>query len=192
MTPYYFDLSTHIPFNKQDLVDVSCLNLLDSIDSDNFVQKDNYTTEVLNQDFLKYLEDKGVKVRKVVVWHWLASDPHIAHIDSGPDGDTVTAAINWTLTTGSQVNFYPAQESTHEVKYGNQDIPDWSTTNVGSYIPIDVQGEEPIAVWSSDGPCLINPAVPHMIVAKVPRISVSLQFEENIPFDELVEVFKNG
>jgi|AntDeeMinimDraft_6_1070357.scaffolds.fasta_scaffold00128_11 hypothetical protein len=192
MTPYYFELNNYIPFKKDELLDISLIKILENIDTDNFVRKDNYSVDIINQDFVAFLVERGIELRKVVVWHWLAKNPYIAHIDSGPDGDTITAAINWTLTKGSKVNFYEPQDLELEVKFGNQDLPDWSTSNVGSYIPINVKDVDPITAWSSEGPCLINPALPHMIVAETPRVAVSLQLKENIPFDELVKRFEHG
>jgi hypothetical protein len=192
MIPYYFELSNRIPFSKNELLNTNLIEMLDAIETDNFVQKDNYSVDIINPDFIEYLKAKGIEIRKVVVWHWLAKDPYIAHIDSGPDGDTITAAINWTLTKNSRVNFYEPQDADLEVKFGNQDLPDWSTSNVGSYIPINVKDVDPVTAWTSEGPCLINPALPHMIVADVPRIAVSLQLKENIPFNDLVERFDNG
>jgi hypothetical protein len=192
MTPYYFELKDYIPFKKEELLDIRLIEVLGTITTDNFVRKDNYAVSILNPKLIKFLEEKGIEIRKVVVWHWLAKDPYIAHIDSGPDGDTIAAAINWTLTSNSRVNFYEPQDMPLEVKFGNQALPDWNTENVGSYIPINVKDVEPVASWQSEGPCLINPALPHMIVAAEPRVAVSLQLKENIPFGQLVERFKNG
>lgn len=192
MIPYFYSLVNAIPYSTDYLIDLSKIKIIKDIDQDNFVRKDNYAPTVLSPDFLAYLESLGIKIRKVVVWHWLCKNPHLAHVDSGPNGDTITAAINWVISKPStQLNFYNISIRDPKVAFGDKlNNEEWHTENVGSYIPIIVNGLEPDAIWDTCEPHLINPTIPHMVVAKTPRITVSLQLQENIPFLDLVERFK--
>ena len=69
MTPYYFELNNYIPFKKDELLDISLIKILENIDTDNFVRKDNYSVDIINQDFVAFLVERGIELRKVVVWH---------------------------------------------------------------------------------------------------------------------------
>lgn len=191
MLPYYFSLLNYIPFERDSLVNLSKISMLHSVDHDNFVRKDNYPVEVLNHNFVNFLKDKNISIRKVVVWHWKCNNPNVAHIDSGPNGSGPTSAINWTIDSNNNscVNFYEFPIDNLSVKYANQALPNWIVENVSSYIPIDVSTKSPITVWNDQGPCLINPNKIHMVVAPSLRITVSLQFQDDTSFLELVEKF---
>jgi hypothetical protein len=166
---------------------------LKSPPENNFVKKDNYPPDVLDLKVLNWLEKYQTPIRKVIIWHWFTDNLNMAHIDSGPNGDTVTAAINWTLNDNpTQVNFYQDVPSNLTVKIADRDNREWNTNNVGSYIPIDVSEIQPVAIWKEKDPCLINPRLPHLVYAPKLRISVSLQFYENIPFLDLVRRYQNG
>ena len=194
MLPYTQPISKFIPFNIDDLIDKSKVEILTEAPvSDNFVHKTKLSPEVLNSDFLKWLQSLDLDVESVVIWHWLALDPHIAHIDSDETGVTeTTCAINWTLTKSrSKVNFYNMPNVDKTVMYGNEAAADWVTPNVTAYIPVDVKGIKPIDDWSDQGPCLINISVPHMVVAPEMRISVSLQFAKPWDFESVLEKLSN-
>jgi hypothetical protein len=194
MLPYTQNVSKFIPFDVNDLIDQSKIEILTEVPvGDNFVHKSKLGPEVLNPEFLKWLQDHDLDVQNVVVWHWLALDPHIAHIDCDSNGEIKTScAINWTLNTNrSNVQFYAMPDVDKTVMYGNEASSSWVTPNVTAYIPVDVEGITPIASWADQGPCLINTSVPHMVVAPEIRTSVSLQFVEPWDFETVLEKVSN-
>jgi len=183
MIPYYFELTDFLPFKKESLIDISCLTILTDVIDENFVRKDNYSPDVLSPAFSDYLNDLSLEIRKIIVWHWKTTNPSIAHVDSGPTGETINSAINWTLNENrTQVNFYDINVEDYEVSIGNSIVPEWKMDNVGSFIPIYVKDVTPTAIWSGTEPCLINPFIPHMVEAPELRVTVSLQFKENHSF----------
>jgi hypothetical protein len=96
MLPYTQPISKFIPFNIDDLIDKSKIEILtESPASDNFVHKTKLSPEVLNPEFLKWLQSLDLDVESVVVWHWLALDPHIAHIDCDETGVTKLEGVTW-------------------------------------------------------------------------------------------------
>ena len=189
MLPFYNNVSTLIPFSVDDLIDISCVEVLETVPSeDNFVHKQSLPPEVLTPQFLKFLNERDLEVSKVLIWTWLCKDPHIAHIDCNDKGEILPSAFNFTMNTNkSDVRFYDMPDVDKTVMTGNQADTDWKTDNVEAYIPVNVKNIEPAAVWDDRGPCLINTSVPHLIVAPEIRTSISLQFTKAEPIEILLQ-----
>ena len=189
MLPFYNNVSTLIPFSVDDLIDISCVEILETVPSeDNFVHKQSLPPEVLTPQFLKFLDERDLGVSKVLVWTWLCKDPHIAHIDCNDKGEILPAAFNFTMNTNkSDVRFYDMPDVDKTVMTGNQADTEWKTDNVQAYIPVNVKNVEPAAVWDDRGPCLINTSVPHLIVAPEIRTSISLQFNKSETIEILLQ-----
>jgi hypothetical protein len=189
MLPFYNNVSTLIPFSVDDLIDISCVEILETVPSeDNFVHKQSLPPEVLTQQFLEFLNERDLGVSKVLVWTWLCKDPHIAHIDCNDKGEILPAAFNFTMNTNkSDVRFYDMPDVDKTVMTGNQADTEWKTDNVQAYIPVNVKNVEPAAVWDDRGPCLINTSVPHLIVAPEIRTSISLQFNKSETIEILLQ-----
>lgn len=182
MTTYFQNISSILPFDKKDLIDVTDILFISEPSCQNFVHKQSLSPTVLNTDFHKFLSEKGLEVEKVLIWHWYNEDPYWAHIDSNDQGVVSPCALNWTLSTdSSQVNFYDIENVEKTVKFGNDIDENSITENVTSYIPINVKGLNPSAVWDDQGPAVINTSVPHMVVSSGMRISVSLNFKNPMP-----------
>jgi hypothetical protein len=189
MLPFYNNVSTLIPFSVDDLIDISCVEILETVPSeDNFVHKQSLPPEVLTPQFLKFLDERDLGVSKVLVWTWLCKDPHIAHIDCNDKGEILPAAFNFTMNTNkSDVRFYDMPDVDKTVMTGNQADTEWKTDNVQAYIPVNVKNVKPAAVWDDRGPCLINTSVPHLIVAPEIRTSISLQFNKSETIEILLQ-----
>jgi hypothetical protein len=188
MLPYCQNVSDLIPFDVDNLIDISCVEILETVPvDDNFVHKVSLPPEVLTPQFLNFLNERDLAVSKVLIWTWLCKDPHIAHIDCNEKGDILESALNFTMNDNrSDVRFYNMPNVDKTVMFGNQADSEWKTDNVQAYIPINVKGIEPAAIWNDRGPCLINTSVPHLIVAKEIRTSISLQFAKAEPIDVLL------
>ena len=179
MTIYFKNISSVIPFDIDDLIDLSKVKNITDPPSEQFVHKQSFLPEILNPDFYKFLLSKEVVVKKIIVWHWYNKDPFWAHIDSNNEGIISPSALNWTINNNkSQVNFYDLSNVEKLVKFGNEIDKNSVTENVTSYIPINVKGLEPNAIWSDRGPALINTSLPHLVIASEMRTSVSLNFAE--------------
>jgi hypothetical protein len=178
MLPFYQNVNSLIPFDIDELIDLAKITILQTSPvEDKFAYTQTFGLDVLNPEFLKFLCEKDLEPKKVLIWHWLCKDPHIAHIDSNSAGTITPLALNWTLSTKrSQVNFYDVGDRAYEVKHGNEADTSFTIQHVASYIAVDVSGLEPNAIWQGRGPCLLNISKPHMIVAPDLRITVSLQF----------------
>ena len=189
MLPFYNNVSTLIPFSVDDLIDISCVEVLETVPSeDNFVHKQSLPPEVLTPQFLEFLDERDLGVSKVLVWTWLCKDPHIAHIDCNDKGEILPAAFNFTMNNNkSDVRFYDLPDVDKTVMTGNQADTEWKTDNVQAYIPVNVKNVEPAAVWDNRGPCLINTSVPHLIVAPEIRTSISLQFNKSETIEILLQ-----
>ena len=189
MLPFYRKVNDLIPFDVDDLIDISCVEIQETVPvEDNFVHKQTLPPEVLTPQFLDFLNSKNLEVSKVLVWTWLCKDPHIAHIDCNDRGDILPSALNFTMNTNiSDVRFYNIPDVDKTVMFGNEADTEWDTPNVQAYIPVNVRDIEPAAVWNDRGPCVINTSVPHLIVASEIRTSISLQFRDQCSAEELVE-----
>jgi hypothetical protein len=189
MLPFYRKVDDLIPFDVDDLIDISCVEIQETVPvEDNFVHKQTLPPEVLTPQFLDFLNSKNLEVSKVLVWTWLCKDPHIAHIDCNDRGDILPSALNFTMNTNiSDVRFYNIPDVDKTVMFGNEADTEWDTPNVQAYIPVNVRDIEPAAVWNDRGPCVINTSVPHLIVASEIRTSISLQFRDQCSAEELVE-----
>jgi hypothetical protein len=189
MLPFYRKVDDLIPFDVDDLIDISCVEIQETVPvEDNFVHKQTLPPEVLTPQFLEFLNSKNLDVTKVLVWTWLCKDPHIAHIDCNDRGEILPSALNFTMNTNvSDVRFYDIPDVDKTVMFGNEADTEWDTPNVQAYIPVNVKNIEPAAVWNDRGPCVINTSVPHLIVAPEIRTSISLQFRDQCSAEELVE-----
>jgi hypothetical protein len=172
MLPYTQNVSKLIPFDVDDLIDRSKIEILTAVPVvDNFVHNAKLSPEVLNPKFLKWLQEHDLDIQHVIIWHWLAADPHNAHVNYNSKGEILPATINWTLTTNeSQVQFYNTSDVTSDV---------------------DIHGIKPIDTWGDRGPCLIDVNIPHMIIAPTIQIFVSLQFVEPWNFETVLEKISN-
>jgi len=189
MLPFCQEVQDLIPFDIDDLIDPSCVEIIDCVPvDDNFVDKVELPAEVLTPQFLNFLNEKDLEVAKVLVWTWLCKDPHIAHIDCNAEGEILPAAFNFTMNNNqSDVRFYDMPDVDKTVMFGNDADKEWKTENVQAYIPVDVTNITPAAIWNNRGPCLINTSVPHLIVAPEIRTSISLQFKKTATIEELLQ-----
>jgi len=183
MTLLYQDISNLIPFDIDTLIDTSKIRILNSAPcEDQFVHKEIYGTDIVNEEFLLFLKNKNIKVDKIIIWHWFCKNPEWAHIDCSPSGEILPCAINWTINSNkSQVNFYNIKDIDKTVRFGNEIDTGWRTDNVTAYIPINVKNIIPDAIWNNRGPALINTSVPHLIIASEMRTSVSLGLSFPVP-----------
>lgn len=187
MMPFYKNISDIIPFDIDSLIDVSKINIIkESPVEDYFVDKKSYEISVLRKEFIDFMKSKKLEIDRVVVWHWLCSDPKIAHIDCNSKGEILPSALNWTLNNNSnQVQFYDMPDVEKKVMYGNEAALEFTTVDVTAYIPINVEKEKPTEIWKNRGPAIINTSVPHLIVAEEMRTSFSLQFKIDHSIEEL-------
>lgn len=182
MTILYKNVSDLIPFNVNELIDLSRFEIITKPPCEQFVHKQNLSADVLNPKFLEFLKSKNIDVQKVSVWHWYCKDPHWAHIDCNADGEILPAALNWTIKDHiSQVNFYDIPNLDKTVRFGNDVDTGWRTDNVTAYIPVDVKDRSPDAVWNDRGPALINTSIPHLIVAPEMRTSITIGVMPPVP-----------
>ncbi len=187
MTVFFQNISSLIPFNINELIDLSKIEIFNEPPCEEFVHKQSFKSDILNNNFLKFLNNKGIEVEKVLVWHWFNRDPFWAHIDSNNEGVVSPSAINWTINNNvSQVNFYQLTDAEKTVAFGNAVDKNSRTENVTSYIPINVKGLNPNAVWNDRGPTVINTSVPHLVIAPEMRTSISLNFKIPMPTIETV------
>ena len=187
MTVFFQNISSLIPFNINELIDLSKIEIFNEPPCEEFVHKQSFKSDILNNNFLKFLNNKGIEVEKVLVWHWFNRDPFWAHIDSNNEGVVSPSAINWTINNNvSQVNFYQLTDAEKTVAFGNAVDKNSRTENVTSYIPINVKGLTPNAVWNDRGPTVINTSVPHLVIAPEMRTSISLNFKIPMPTIETV------
>lgn len=187
MTMFFQNISSLIPFNINELIDLSKIEIFNEPPCEEFVHKQSFKSDILNNNFLKFLNNKGIEVEKVLVWHWFNRDPFWAHIDSNNEGVVSPSAINWTINNNvSQVNFYQLTDAEKTVAFGNAVDKNSRTENVTSYIPINVKGLNPNAVWNDRGPTVINTSVPHLVIAPEMRTSISLNFKIPMPTIETV------
>lgn len=190
--PYFLELDP--PFDRDQFFD----NKNFSIDIDtpvtDFVKKNLYDTNILNQDFLEYVNDLvGAKMNKVIIWYWGNTDLKIAHIDCNSQKEIHPFAINWVLNSqDSQVNFYDKTNEELAYGFGNNGIPGLKTENVTAYIPIDVSEDTPTIAWNSKDLCLVNTSLPHMIETNTFRISASIQFDIDVKFETTIERIMHG
>ena len=190
MTILYQNISTLIPFDVDSLVDVTKINILKEAPCDDqFVHKEILPVDIINNDFLNFLKTKNISLDKVIVWHWFCKDPEWAHIDCSSSGEILPCAINWTINSNkSQVNFYNLPNIDKTVRFGNEIDTGWRTDNVTAYIPVNVKGIDPDAVWDDRGPAIINTSIPHLIVAPEMRTSISLGISPPVPtIDEVLK-----
>ncbi len=184
---FFQNISSLIPFNINELIDLSKIEIFNEPPCEEFVHKQSFKSDILNNNFLKFLNNKGIEVEKVLVWHWFNRDPFWAHIDSNNEGVVSPSAINWTINNNvSQVNFYQLTDAEKTVAFGNAVDKNSRTENVTSYIPINVKGLNPNAVWNDRGPTVINTSVPHLVIAPEMRTSISLNFKIPMPTIETV------
>ena len=187
MTVFFRNVSSIIPFDVDDLIDLSKIEIFYESPCEDFIHKQSFKSDILNNNFLKFLNNKGIEVEKVLVWHWFNRDPFWAHIDSNNEGVVSPSAINWTINNNvSQVNFYQLTDAEKTVAFGNAVDKNSRTENVTSYIPINVKGLNPNAVWNDRGPTVINTSVPHLVIAPEMRTSISLNFKIPMPTIETV------
>jgi len=188
MTILYKDISNLIPFEVNDLINVDSIQIIDESPCEQFVHKQNLHATVLNPEFLIFLKSKNIEIEKVTIWHWFCTAARWAHIDCSTTGEILPAALNWTLEEhSSQVNFYDLPNVDKTVRFGNEVDTGWRTDNVTAYIPVNVEGLTPNAVWSNRGPVLINTSVPHLIIAPEMRRSVTLGIRPPVPIEVLLE-----
>jgi hypothetical protein len=190
--PYYLELDT--PFAKDEFFNDSTFNIDINTPITDFVKKNVYGVDVLNQDFRQYLDDLvGANMSKVVIWYWGNTDLKMAHIDCNSKKEIHPFAINWVLNPHlSQVNFYDKTEEELSYGFGDNSLPGIKTENVTAYIPVDVSNSTPSSIWSTKGPCLLNTSIPHMIETPEFRISASIQFDIDIKFKPTIERILNG
>jgi len=188
MTIFYKNISHLLPFDFNNLVDVRSVKIIEEKNiSDQFVHKQTFDPNILNLEFVAYLKSKEILIDKIIIWNWFCNDPIWAHIDCDACGEISPCAINWTLNTNkSQVNFYDIDNIDKTVRFENEIDTGWKTDNVTAYIPINVKGIRPSAIWNDQGPALINTSIPHLIVAPELRTSVSLGIKFPVPSIEEV------
>lgn len=189
MTLLYKNVSNLIPFDVNDLIDLSRFEIISEAPCEQFVHKQNLPPDVLNPKFLDFLRSKDIGVQKVSIWHWYCKDPYWAHIDCNAEGRILPAALNWTIKEHiSQVNFYDIPDVEKTVRFGNEIDTGWRTDNVTAYIPVNVKGLTPDAIWNDRGPALINTSVPHLVLAPEMRTSVTVGvLNPNLSIDMLLE-----
>lgn len=191
MRPYFEDLADLIPFDIDSLIIAENLSLDFNIQKDNYVKKNVYGPEIVNPNFVKWLQDNlDLTIEKVVLWHWKTDkNPNVAHIDSTPLGEVSPGgAINWTLSkTFTSVSWYDVADIDYKVSMNNEGDTRWDTPNVEAYIAIPVNYSDRVAEWSSRGPTLIETSKPHLVYAgENSRVSISLNFGKFINFDHIV------
>jgi hypothetical protein len=189
------DLKEIIPFDTDHLIKPNTFNIFKKSDidvEDWFVHKQMLEPDVLEDNFRNWLIQKGTVPKRVVVWHWLCSSPDIAHIDCNSEGEIPSAALNWTINNNdSRVEFFHVPGVEKKVMHGNQADTNWKTDNVSAYIPVNVKGLSPAAVWNTRGPALLNISEPHLIVAAEMRTAISIQFELEEPFEIILGKLTN-
>ena len=190
--PYYLELDP--PFAKEEFFNDAKFNIDISTPITDFVKKNVFGVDVLNQDFRQYVDDLvGAKMNKVVIWYWGNSDLKFAHIDCNSKKEIHPFAINWVLNTQqSQVNFYDKTDEELAYGFGDNGIPGLKTENVTAYIPVDVSDSIPATAWATKGLCLLNTSIPHMIETAEYRISASIQFDIDVKFEPTIERILNG
>lgn len=190
--PYYLELNSS--FDKEEFFNDAKFNVDIDTPITDFVKKNVFGTDVLNQNFRDYINDLvGAKMNKVVIWYWGNSNLKFAHIDCNSKKEIHPFAINWVLNSQpSQVNFYDKTDKELTYGFGDNGIPGLKTENVTAYIPVDVSNSTPASAWKTKGLCLLNTSIPHMIETSDYRISASIQFDIDVKFTPTVERILNG
>lgn len=190
--PYYLELDP--PFTSDQFFNDKNFSIDINTPVTDFVKKNIYGVDILNQDFRQYVDDLvGAKMNKVVIWYWGNTDLKIAHIDCNSKKEIHPFAINWVLNPqASQVNFYDKTDEELAFGFGDNGIPGLKTENVTAYIPVDVTNDTPAVAWSTKRLCLLNTSLPHMIETDSFRISASIQFDIDVKFEPTVERILNG
>jgi len=192
MNPYYQDIASIIPFKVDELIPKDILDTLPlnfNIERDKYVRKNIFSKNILNPNFVKWLESRiDMNIDKVVIWHWRVDHPNIAHIDCNPEGKIApNAAINWTISTSpTSVQWFDTDNWELKISMQNDEFPDWDMPNVEAYIAVKVNSDNKDDEWNGRGPAIINTRIPHMIYAPKTRISVSLQFDQDFEYNYLI------
>lgn len=190
--PYYLELDP--PFAREEFFDDRNFSIDINTPVTDFVKKNIYGVDILNQDFRHYVDDLvGAKMNKIVIWYWGNTDLKIAHIDCNSKKEIHPFAINWVLNPQpSQVNFYDKTEEELKMGFGDNGVPGLKTENVTAYIPVDVSNNVPSVAWTTKDLCLLNTSIPHMIETLEFRISASIQFDIDVKFEPTVARILNG
>ncbi len=186
--PYFLEIGKQIPFTPDQFILEKALSVNIDTPINDFVKKEKYVPEVLNPQFREYLDDLvGAHLNKLVIWYWGPIKYHMAHIDCNSKKEIHPFAINWVLNDlPSQVNFYDRPDQQLVYSKGDAGIPGLKTENVTAYIPVDVTGITPRAIWNSKDLCILNTSVPHMIETDYYRVSASVQFDIDVTLESVL------
>jgi hypothetical protein len=152
---------------------------INSINLDTFLE--NQMTQVrdiseLNNELVDFLHSCKISIRpKWLLIYWFGDKVTFPHTDGFRN-----TALNWNFTPGSWVEFY-------EKIPGNDYIRSQDTTNI-----FWKTSSEPIAIWDSLGPALINTQIPHTVKninQSVRRLTYSIGFDE--PYFSVKEKLKD-
>lgn len=186
--PYFLEIGNQITIDSTQYIIENAV----SIDIDtpiyDFVKKEKYPPTVLNPLFREYLDDLiGAHSNKLVIWYWGPIKCNMAHIDCNTKKEIHPFAINWVLNEQhSRVNFYdiPNEELTYAE--GDSGFTGLKTENVTAYIPVDVTGVTPKAIWDTKELCILNTSFPHMIETNNYRVSASIQYDIDVTFESVM------
>ncbi len=187
--PYFLEIGEQIPFSQDQYILKDLISVDINTPIKDFVKKEKYAPSVLNPHFREYLDDLvGAHLNKLVIWYWGPIKCNMAHIDCNTKKEMHPFAINWVLNPqDSQVNFYDLPDQNLVYAEGDAGIPGLKTENVTAYIPVNVTGVEPKAVWSSKELCILNTSLPHMIDTNAYRVSASVQFDIDVTLESVLK-----
>jgi hypothetical protein len=193
MLPYFYDAISDFPFSPKSAINIEKLKPINYNRTQPYVDLTEISIDCLKSDFKDFLESKiQTRVKKVINMHWFNPTAHIAHIDCNAKGEILPAAFNLVLDDRfNYVNFYD-NSIVQDLKLSdNSSNGDHGSVeyNANPVFSIDVMNIPVKAVWHSKGPCLLNTTFPHMVVAPEVRNTISIQFQGEIPFLDLVQRF---
>lgn len=140
-------------------------------------------------DIRKELDSIGITSSELRLWRWqfVPEEPEYIHSDGNRQ-----AAINWSLTPDTRLEFFPTEggktfvERRLAKKQGDLDF-------IATYW-FWIKQPEPIAVWNTGGPVIINPLQPHRAKSNYKnqdtRVSLTLKLEHT--YQEVYEILDSA
>lgn len=168
--------------------------ILDDINRQVHPQKFRDTATLIDEyfpiiDIRKELDSIGITSSELRLWRWqfVPEEPEYVHSDGNRQ-----AAINWSLTLDSRLEFFPIEGGKTFVERRpakKQGEPDF----VATYW-FWINQPDPIAVWNTAGPVIINPLQPHRAKSNSTeqqgRISLTLKLEHT--YQEAYEILDSA
>lgn len=137
--------------------------------------------DVLKPSIQEAITSRGLEIEKVDVWRWnLDKEKQFTPHTDGKfeDNSGRKVGINWNLFEDSSgVEFYDSNVG--QTVY--EEVPDGRTHTLWTF----PEGTDPLVIWRSRYPSLINPQAPHHVIGPAGgyRHSITIKIKGNPTFD---------